>query len=342
MLYPVMQKFPLYQHSVVRDLAWSCFGPNLIDHFESGIRSSQLALTSDRKQGLLELDQNPEPLLTHLSQLKSIRLGLYFEALWTFFLLHDSQLELIANNVPVYKNKITLGELDVVYRDKQSGAFTHLELAVKFYLNTQTSHVSTEMSEFLGPNGKDRLDLKMARLVGHQSPLSNTPEGKQTLADLGIDPVQKEIAVKGRLFYHETLPLDGASENSTPQPLSSHHQRGRWNHFAAFSETAHQYRHWVILDKRNWLSPVTIFDGHKNREHPILTADQLITALGSHFETDQRPLMVCPIEKTDAAYQETARYFITPDQWPQPRVPTTDLPTRIVSKQARPTSLNTQ
>ena len=320
-----MQKIPLYQNPVVRDLGWSCFGPNLIDDFRpaSGtdpvIRSNQLELTAERKQGLLELDQNPAPLIAHLSQLKTTRLGLYFESLWKFFLLHDSQLELIANNVPVCKNKITLGELDVVYRNKQSGECTHLELAVKFYLNSQTSHTSAEPRDFLGPNCKDRLDLKMDRMVGHQSNLSSTPEGKQTLADLGVDQVQKEIAVKGMLFYRSGSPPVVDSEKSTRQTLSSDHQWGCWNHFAAFSDTAHQHPHWVILDKRNWLSPVTVSDIHQNREHNILTADQLITSLGTHFEADQRPLMVCSIAKTDPAYQETARYFITPDQWPYPR-----------------------
>ena len=326
MVYLGMQKIPLYQNLVVRDLGWSCFGPNLIDHVRPvtgtapggalEIRSNSLELTDERNQWLLELDQNPEPLLSHLSQLKSTRLGLYFESLWNFFLLHDSQLELVANNVRVYKNKITLGELDVLYRDKHSGEFTHLELAVKFYLNTQTSHRSTEMSDFLGPNCKDRLDLKMGRMVGHQCNLSNTPEGKQTLADLGVEQVQQEISVKGMLFYFALLPPIGGLESGTKQTLSEDHQKGCWNHFAAFSETAHQQPFWVILDKRNWLSPITIFDIHQTREHTILTADQLITSLGIHFETDQRSRMVCSLAQIDSVYQETARYFIAPNHWP--------------------------
>jgi len=308
-----MQNIPNFKNQVVRDLAWSCFGPNLIDTFSHrGIQSLELDLTAERKQGLLELDQNPDPLLTHLSDLKSRRLGLYFEALWKFFLLHDAQLELIAHNIPIRSDKRTLGELDIVYRDKSSGACTHLELAVKFYLNTQTVHCSTKPSDFLGPNCKDRLDKKIARLVSHQSPLSDTPEGKQTLAELGVHAVQKKIAIKGWLFYYE--PLLPSAENS--HTLSNHHQKGRWNHLSAFSETAHEHEHWVVLEKRNWLSPATILNANENGDHTLLIADQLITLLGETFETDQRPLMVCSMTQSGAMVREIERYFITPDDWP--------------------------
>ena len=115
-----MQKIPYLKNKVVRDLAWSCFGPNLIDTFlptqrqkslpSGGIESLELDLTNGRIQWLLELDQNPESIFIHLSHLKSSRLGLYFEVLWHFFLRHDSQLELMAHNIPIRSDKRTLGE----------------------------------------------------------------------------------------------------------------------------------------------------------------------------------------------------------------------------------------
>jgi hypothetical protein len=314
-----MQNIPTFKNQEVRDLAWSCFGPNLIEPFlptkdqESlhggGVQALELDLTAERNQWLLELDQNPEPLLIHLSHLKSRRLGIYFEALWHFFLTYDSQLELIAHNIPIRSDQRTLGELDVVYRDIVSGAYTHLELAVKFYLNYQTTHRSTKPSDFLGPKGKDRLDKKIDRILSHQSPLSDTAEGKQTLAALGVHAIQKKIEVKGWLFYYEPLQPSAA----TCYPLSNHHQKGCWNHLSAFSETAHQHEHWMVLEKRNWLSPAMILDADENSEHPVLTADQLITHLGETFKTDQRPLMVCPMSQMGL---EKERYFITPDDWP--------------------------
>jgi hypothetical protein len=317
-----MQKMPNLKNQVVRDLAWSCFGPNLINTFlptedqESlqgeGVRSLELDLTAERNQWLLELDQNPEPIFIHLSHLKSRRLGLYFEALWHFFLMHDSQLELIAHNIPIRSDQRTLGKLDIIYRDKPSGAFTHLELAVKFYLNYQTIHCSSKLIDFLGPKGKDRLDKKIDRILSHQSPLSDTTEEKKTLSALGIHAIQKKIALKGWLFYYE--PLQPSAENS--HPLSNHHQKGRWNHLSAFRETAHQHKHWAVLEKRNWLSPATILDADKNGEHTLLTADQLITFLGETFKTDQRPRMVCPMTQSHPMIRETERYFITPDNWP--------------------------
>ena len=201
--------------------------------------------------------------------------------------------------------------LDIVYRDRSSGAFTHLELAVKFYLNDQTSHRSNNPCNFIGPNRKDRLDKKIERLVSHQSPLSDSPEGKQTLAELGIYTVQKKIAVKGWLFYYESLPP--SAENSLS--LSKHHQKGRWNHLAAFRETALQHECWMVLEKRNWLSPATILEGDEHRTHSILTGHQLFVLIGEIFKTDQRPLMVCSMSQTNSAVREIERYFITPDDW---------------------------
>ncbi len=314
----MMKNIPNLKTQEVRDLAWSCFGPNLIHTFppimgpnvlqDEAIQSLELDVTAERNQWLLQLDQNSEPLLLHLSGLKSRRLGLYFETLWKFFLMHDSELEWVGHNIPIRNDKRTLGELDIVYRNKSSGAFTHLELAVKFYLNRQTSCLSTQLSDFLGPKGKDRLDKKIERLVGHQSPLSGTSEGKQALAALGVHEVQRKIAVKGWLFYHESL--RPSLENRAP--LSNPHPKGRWNYFSAFGETVHRHEHWVVLEKRNWLSPATIFDA----EHALLTADQLVSFLGETFKTDQRPLMVCAMRPTGAIILETERYFITPDDWP--------------------------
>lgn len=307
-----MHTIPNLKNPAVRDLALSCFGPNLIDTFsQQDIQSLELVLTAERIQRLLDLDQNPEPLLIHLSDLKSRRLGLYFEALWKFFLLHDTQLELMAHNIPIRNHERTLGELDVVYRDRSSGVCTHLELAVKFYLNYQTSHCSTKPSDFLGPNCKDRLDKKLDRFVSHQSPLSDTPEAKQILTAMGVHTVQKKIAIKGQLFYFE--PFQPAADC---HPLSNHHQKGRWNHLSAFHETAHQHKHWVILDKRNWLSPIQLLDADETGEYTLMSPDQLLAYLGDAFKTDQRPRIVCPMIQTGPMIHEMERYFVTPDDWP--------------------------
>ena len=83
-----MHLIPTLKNQTVRDLAWSCFGPNLVDDFAplggTGQESCQLELTAERQQWLLALDKNPAELLQQLSVLKSTRVGIYFEALWIF------------------------------------------------------------------------------------------------------------------------------------------------------------------------------------------------------------------------------------------------------------------
>lgn len=76
-----MENIPTFKNQVIRDLAWSCFGPNLIDMFsQPDIQSLKLDLTPERNEWLLELDQNPESTHLHLSHLKSRRLGIFFDA----------------------------------------------------------------------------------------------------------------------------------------------------------------------------------------------------------------------------------------------------------------------
>ena len=174
-----MDHIPRYNTDAVRDLAHACFGHNLLNQFDglgntfndkpsnAEIRSPDIALTEERLAWLQYLDRRPNSLHAHLDALKTRRLGMYFEALWQFFIQHDSQLELIAHNVAVVDGGRTLGEFDILYRDIHSNEGAHLELAVKFFLNQQLdSNASPALDQWLGPNTNDRLDKKQ-----HRNPL---------------------------------------------------------------------------------------------------------------------------------------------------------------------------
>ena len=306
----------------VRDLAWSCFSPNLINQFstEAGnlISSNSLTLSESRKVWLHQLDQHPQPLLEAIAALKSRRLGLYHETLWHFFIANDAELDLIAHNVKVYRDKRTLGEIDVVYFCHTRQTYFHLELAIKYYLDHQLVD-DIPLSNWLGPNCNDRFDFKIQRMLDHQIQLSTTPEGISTLLALGIQSIEPEISIKGYLFYNDDKNNNRERQEKadTPlNPLAKHHCQQQWRHMSQFLAEQYSYDFWCHLQKPNWTSPMFT---HGDTD-AIMTKENLHAYLTEYFDTYERPLMLCGLtqhkERQYFRFHEQERFMITPDQWP--------------------------
>ena len=312
-----MSSIELYQDQTVRDLAWSCFGPPLIQDF-SPLSASNQALESNfelspqRRQWLADLDSNPAPLHQYLQSHKQRRLGLYFESLWHFFILHDPHLDLISHNLAVRNRHKTLGEFDLILFCQATERFIHLELAVKFYLQQQSSQrlkdVYQPYSRWLGPNSNDRFDIKLRRLLDHQTQLSQTTEGKHCLNELEIDTIAPQIALKGCLFYSQpqTLPEH--------EILASEHWRGRHYKLREIIEHINDNEHFSIVDKSQWLSPC-----FTQTDEGLLSPAQLYNHLEHHFQQQQRPLMIASMIDISQGFYETGRFFVTPDDWPKLR-----------------------
>ncbi len=299
-----MLKLAHYHTQEVRDLAYSCFGPSLAIDSPSrqSIEPCHLQLNQHRLAWLEQLDTNPAPLLEKITSLHSRRLGLYFEALWQFFIDQDPVLELLAANLPVTNQERTLGEFDIIYYCNERRNVYHLELAVKFYLGLANVDNSLP-SHWWGPNCKDRLDRKLHRLFHHQCPLSSSIEGINTLRQLDCKQPLQEFALKGMLFYP-------ASSDRKPRGVSSSHQRGRWLSLENISACRTE-DHWKILQRCHWLSPYL-----QTSSLPTLNQQQLIEQLEAYFQGQERPLMICSLDSDGAVFYEKERYFITPDDWP--------------------------
>jgi len=306
---------PSYKNHVVRDLFWSCFGPSLITNFEPFTKNidQYLSLTAERVAWFQQLDQNPTALKTHINAIPNQRLGLYFETLWHFFFQHDPEFDLVANNLPVRDQTRTLGEYDLIVFSHSLQRYLHIELAVKFYLwsgnpSLQPSKI-THFEHWLGPNCRDRFDRKWRHLTRQQIQLSNTPEGKVKLAELGVDKVDTCIGLKGALFYPQSI-------NALHHlQLSPTHWHGSWLPLGQ-ATTLPNDCYWKILGKTEWLSPVYVSPSTDGQTNGLLTQKDLLDELASYFEHQQRPLMISALKQTQQGWHETARHFITDDQWP--------------------------
>ncbi|WNO11071.1 DUF1853 family protein [Teredinibacter sp. KSP-S5-2] len=198
--------FPFSILTVV-DLAFILSSNNIIYDL-GGIPSLEYPFNQDQKRWLSELDTHKNaqfPERKHFS-----RVGLYFEALIEFLTTRGFEdgifpYKLIKKNLQVQHNKVTLGEFDFILADKNNTPI-HLETAIKFYLlNDRVSPNETaHWLNWIGPNSKDRLDLKLHRMQNHQLRLSSHQATKDALHTYGVDSANLQIRhlIKGCFFIH--------------------------------------------------------------------------------------------------------------------------------------------
>ncbi len=308
-----------YHNRAVSDLAWACFSPPILHTEElsdecQNIANCGLSLSPQRLDWLKRLDRHPAALHDHLNQLRSTRLGIYFESLWHFFLQQDPEVELIAHNLPVRRKKgnagdgQTVGEFDCLYYCGERQRHFHLELAVKYFLShrrTTRCQRASHWNEWLGPTSNDRLDQKIDHLTQRQIQLGDHPDAREVLINLGIDTLTKEVEVKGYLFQALNDPL--------PPPHAFNHARTLclWmtiNELPIYLNSC-EGSEYCVLQKPQWLSPSC----RETRVEPTQQRELLIASLTGHFLQGNRPQLVAAL---DASGKELNRFFVTAEAWP--------------------------
>ncbi|NVK22153.1 MAG: DUF1853 family protein [Kangiellaceae bacterium] len=247
----------LCETRVYNDLRW------LID-------SPQLLAVDSNSSAQSLLDRIPLPQLSQLNshqsdlaQLKlenqfpkTYRLGVYFEQLWQYVLCFDDDFANAQHNRQVIIDKCTLGEFDSLIYDKNSSQTLHCELAVKFYLQVGEG---LHLSDWVGPNLKDRFDLKYQRLFEHQLQLSRQPKVLEWLKQQQITIEQIKLLTKGRLFY----PYDQFIKQQFvyPEQMNPVHDKGFWLTDTKLLKMLNNSNYqWYELPKMYWLSSITADD----------------------------------------------------------------------------------
>ena len=217
-----------FQHSAVRQLAFSIASPNILSNIPSEL-SLQHAFDlhpnvfwqqqyENYHPRLLELDQNPQPLIDFLARLKSTRLGLRFEYLMWFWLQDDlyHHFKLIGHSIQIIQGKQTLGELDFLLFNTQTQKIEHWEVALKYYL----AEANLSLQYWYGLNRTDTLQRKLNHFTQKQFQF-------ETIQDHSI---QKRFAVlKGQLYLpttHEKI-LDTLN---IPTWVNQARSIGHWGH----------------------------------------------------------------------------------------------------------------
>ena len=221
-----------FQHSAVRQLAFSIASPNILSSIPSEL-SLQHAFDlhpnvfwqqqyENYHPRLLELDQNPQPLIDFLARLKSTRLGLRFEYLMWFWLQDDMyhHFKIIGHSIQIIQGKQTLGELDFLLFNTQTQKIEHWEVALKYYL----AEANLSLKHWYGLNRTDTLQRKLNHFTQKQFQF-------ETIQDQSI---QERFAVlKGQLYLptvHKNI-LDSESlASNIPKWVNQARNLGHWGH----------------------------------------------------------------------------------------------------------------
>lgn len=261
------------------DLCWAVNSPSLVT-------GADVAATTPIT--LNSIDH--EHLASFLAEQQAVhRVGRYFEQLIHYWLRHVRGVEVVATGLQLKDDKITVGEIDFLFRD-ESDTLVHCEASVKYFLCAP----GEEPSEFPGPNARDNFEAKATKLFD-----------KQLLASVGrIDGVgARHGLVKGMIFYHEA-----EQPVTPPSRLPDTHLRGRWLRFSELQSLDSPEHHFTTVPKPFWLAPV--LDAKPE------SFNDLHATLTDHFAGDGHPMMVSKRDATNPEV-ELERMFIVSERWPE-------------------------
>lgn len=225
---------------------------SLKEQYEGFLESSPIWL-EDSLFGLSQFTKLPSKHLTIPNKLaieipKNQVLGKRIERLFEYYIDTSDRYTLIAKNIQIFKNKVTLGELDFLLRDTKINKDIHIELVYKFYV--YDPKLPEEYDRWIGPNRKDSFIYKIEKLKNKQLPLLHREETNQVLQDLNLK--QTEIEQKVCFLGHLYVPLHMKHHNFSyvnPECI-----KGYWLHFEDIKQQQNKNNLFFIPKKQDWVT----------------------------------------------------------------------------------------
>ena len=134
-------------------------------------------------------------------------LGKRVERFMLLTLENQSHIEILLANTQIQNEKITIGEIDCLIRQK--GIPIHIEVVYKFYL-FDPNQGNGEIDHWIGPNRRDNLRKKLNKLIEKQLPLIHHKCTKPLLKTFQIESqdVIQQVCFKAQLFIPYATKVD--------------------------------------------------------------------------------------------------------------------------------------
>ncbi len=173
-------------------------------------------------------------------------LGKRAEHFFKHCIITSTRYRLITSYVQIFKDNITIGELDYLIEDLQTKEILHIELVYKFYI--YDPQFKNELHRWIGPNRKDSLLEKIEKLKKNQLPLLHKKETYSILENLNLDAkhIQQKVCYLAQLF----TPI--SFEKKAIPHLNNKCVVGHWIRFRDFISDLQKHFLYYIPEKKNW------------------------------------------------------------------------------------------
>ncbi len=175
---------------------------------------------------------------------------------------------ILAANIQIIENKITLGELDFIIEDTLSNEFLHVELVYKFYV--YDPEIDGELQRWIGPNRRDTLLFKISKLKHKQLPLLQHKITQDYLKELNlsIKEYTQQVCFLGKLY----VPVNMYG-NQFPE-INNDCIVGFWLTLDSFFERHREDDVYCLPKKENWLIHPEDNDAWFSFEDSVILAEK--------------------------------------------------------------------
>lgn len=205
-------------------------------------------------------------------------MGKRVERFFEWIIQKNPNYKLLAGNMQISRNKITLGELDFLLEDLINQQVYHIEMVYKFYVYDPS--LTSEMDRWIGPNRRDTLLQKTEKLKEKQFPLLFKPETDDllNLLDLNSINILQQACFKANLFVPKEL------QNQQFPEINNKCVAGIWLHFEDFNSTGYRDFQFYAPKKQDW--PILPKHGEIWVNH-----SEIITQIENSFANKKAPLI---------------------------------------------------
>lgn len=178
---------------------------------------------------------------------QKLRLGHQMEYVFKQLIEHSEDYEILVHNLPIRRDKQTLGEIDFILKEVATGKLIHVEMTYKFYIINP--EIAEPIHRIIGPNKRDAFFAKTEKIKNQQFPLLHSKEGAKSLIynTINHSELSHQACFKGQLFTPYGV------ETTNVHSLNNDCIYGYWLAIEDFNSAAFTAYQFYIPNKSEWI-----------------------------------------------------------------------------------------